>query len=710
MSGGVAVLHETATRLRLQAGADADLDALRAGLQRLAGVKAVRSNRRLRCLTVQHDGTPAARAAVIGAMRSPPPRGRRVVQQPAGARAAAASPVASGLAWTPGVLAASVPLLPADWHPAAALGVVATRVLTQGQRLTRDAPAVLLDAASLASLAVNGQPLVVSASVLLRLLAEFLSGRLVRQADRLLEQVLPETAAEYCVLQEDGGAARWWPLRRVRAGDRLRLYPGDVVPVDGCLCDGHARLHPVTAAAAPYAVAPGDHVAAGERVLEGTFELRAECDAAGSRLERLRSQLQHAIGARDPAGRLAPGLDRLVSLPLTGAALVFGLTGDGARAAAMLQADPQQGLDLALPVAREAALLALARHGLAGSGLESIERLAGARTLVLQDTSVLARGRWTVEAVDTEDGGNAARVRGWLAELAGLPPAALGGGGLPDLLVRQWVRHGAVLRLGSHEVHLAGRRRVRRIWGLDLHMPEVASPMAADALRRVFAIVAGGRVVARAVLRSELRPGAWAQLEVLHGLGFDRIAIFAEDDGCDAGPVALPEAWRGRPWLQCLGDDNLVRGDWLADAVHDGAPLVMLHTVLRDLVPAGSLSLTPVDAETGAHGVLLGEPLAGLVTARRLAQTVRRRLRRQQGSAIGANAMLMTAAALRWLPPIATALLHHAFALLVLLDSLRIETIGPPVQAAAPSARKRGSGRVPAVRAGKARKATKETA
>jgi hypothetical protein len=90
---------------------------------------------------------------------------------------------------------------------------------------------------------------------------------------------------------------------------------------------------------------------------------------------------------------------------------------------------------------------------------------------------------------------------------------------------------------------------------------------------------------------------------------------------------------------------------------------------------------------------------------------VHRRLRLQQGSAIGANAMLMTAAALRWLPPIATALLHHAFALLVLLDSLRIETIGPPVVTAAPPGGRRTTARsaTQAVRPRKVRKATKAT-
>jgi cation transport ATPase len=713
-----AILHETRTRLRLQAPPAADLDTLRRRLAALPDVASVRLNQRLRSLTVAHDGRPATRAAVLASLVKAPPRPRRAAGAdprartaeagpggtPAAERAPAAAPGADPAPlvppWATAALASLLPLLPGGWRPGAALGLVAARIAGQRVRLRQDAPAVWLDAASLASLAVSGQPLVVSASVLLRLLAESLSGRMLRQTEDVLAHVLPELADRYRVLRGTGDRARtdladgrdwpWLPLRRVRAGDRLRLFPGDVVPVDGCIADGQARLHALAPAGPDRDAGPGARVVAGERLLTGTIELRAESDAAGSRLARLQAQIAHAIGARDPVGRLAPDLERLMALPLTGAALVLGLTGDRARAAAMLQADPQQGLDLALPVAREAAMVALARHGLVVAGLEAIERLATARVLVLQDTGVLADGRWTVEAIDllaapdegrgaaAQAADHAAEVRRWLAALAGLPETALSGAGLPDERVREWVRHGAVLPVGDRELHLAAPARLREVWGLSLPAAGPARGARATApLWRHFAVVAAGRVVARVTLVSALRQGVAARLAVLRALGVARVAVAEDEDG------GLPAASRGgTPWrrldgVERLPDDAAARAGWLADAVHDGGPALLLHSVLRDLVPPGSLSLTPAaaGAGVGAHGVLLGDPLDSLVTARRLAQRVHRRLRRQQGSAVGANALLMTASALRWLPPMAIALLHHGFALAVLLDSLRVERL-----------------------------------
>ncbi len=675
--GAVDILHETARRLRLGVAPGTDLEAIAAGLARLPGVQSVRASVILHCVVVQHDGRPETRFAVLDSCHSSTPKRRR--------RARARRHGAEAATWAPTLLAVAVPVLPRDWRPGAALGVVAARVLMQTERLRSDPAAVLLDAASLASLAVSGQPLVVSTSVLLRLLAESLSARLVRQADGLLDHLLPTEAAQYTALRErdDDTTWSWWPLRSLRAGDRLRLFPGDVVPLDGCVVDGSAVLASAAHHAQPRPVGPGEHVAAGERLHSGTLEVRAEADAASSRLQRLRAQLQHAIGSRDPAGRLAPGIERLLSLPLTASALVLGLTGDTARAAAMLQADPQQGLDLALPLAREAALYALARQGLLTAGLEAIERLATAHTLVLQDTGVLACGRWTIEAVHTEPGGDAERVRSWLAALSDTPLEVLDTASFPDRVVRLWIRHGAVLRVGEHELHLASRQRLQQVWGRS---PGEETPGSAPGLlRRELVVVASGRVVAQVVLVSQWRDAVLDRLNELTTLGFDRVAVFVEADG-GCGEPSGPTAWSGRRGIERIADDAGVRSDWLADAVHDGSPLVMVHTVLRDLVPPGSLSLTPTDADAGSHGVLIGDPLASLVAARRVAQVVHRRLRVQQGTATAVNAALMTAAALRWLPPIGTALLHHGFALLLLLDSLRIESLeaAPESPAAAP--------------------------
>ena len=695
MSTRIEILHETARRLRVVAPETIDLDALPADLRAIAGVRSARVNRRLRCVAIEYDGDATVRRCVLRRLQRGHASARSQSSSIMPRSAAAASPAG---AWGTAAAAAAVPLLPRDWRAGAALGMVALRVVTQPGRLRADPVAVVLDAASLVALALGGQAPVASTSVLLRLLAERLSSRFVREVDELLAHLLPTEAEQYRALRDPADRDGWWPLRRLRAGDRIRLFPGDIVPVDGTVSDGRAELAPVLPGMARRSVQDGDTVAAGERLHEGTLEIRAEADAAHSRLERLRTQLRHALAARDPVGRLTPPGPRLLTLPLTAAALVLGFTGDSARAAAMLQADPQQGLDLTQPVAREAALLALARSGLVTSGLEVVSRLATARTLVVQDSGVLATGRWTVESISVERGGDAAQVRRWLARWAGLAATAARGDAtrkrrgkaapaadaatalsFPDRLVRDWYRHGAIARSRDREVHLVSRETLAAVWGLGLP----ASRPSRDGLLREFACVTDGRVVARVVLTSRWRPAWRDHLVALRSAGFERIALVAEIDG---GAVARSDGTPDVEGSHWLPSDPAARSDWLADATADGSAAVVVHTQLRDLIPPGSLGLAPLAAEVGPHGVLVGDPLGSLLAARRVAQTVDQRLRRHQAVAAGGNAVLMTAAALRVWPPMATALLHHALALLMLLDSWRIENLGDRVPPEVPHA------------------------
>jgi len=698
MSDEPAILHETARRLRIALPYDVEPAALPGDLRRIDGVVAARVNARLHCVAVEYDGRAGVRMAVLqrlarghapvargpgeagtaGPARSRR-RGLRARQVPPSAAPAGAT--VEAMRWTPTLLALSAPFASGVWRSGLALSSVALRALQQRDAFARDPAAVVLDSASLATLALGGQAPVVATSMLLRQLADSLSGRLVSQADDLLAHMLPTEAGRYRVLGDPAEDEQWLPLAALRAGDLLRLVSGDVVPLDGSITSGSAILEPVLPGAQPRAVGRGDAVGAGERLARGTLEVRAEADVEHSRLARLRAHLRHVIAARDPAGPLAAEGTRMVSLPLTAAALVYGFTQDPARAAAMLQADPQQGLDLARPLAREAALYALARAGLVASGLETLARLATARALVLQDSGVLACGRWTVDAIHVQRGSDPAQVRRWIARLCGAAPGETPS--MPDRLVREWQRHGALLRSGGREVNLAARARLRELWGLVLPpLRRSRGGQGAPALCREFGFVADGRLVARVVLASAWRPGVAQHLAALRQEGFERLALVSEDGLANEAADAPPAGFGHGDWIP---GGLAALGDWLADVTHDGAPAVVVHTVLRESVPPGCLGLAPLDSDAGPHGLLAGDPLATLLAARRLAQVIDRRLRRRHGFSVAVNATLMTAGAVRWLPPMAVTLLHHGAGLLLLLDSLRLEALRAPSRPPAPS-------------------------
>jgi cation transport ATPase len=379
----------------------------------------------------------------------------------------------------------------------------------------------------------------------------------------------------------------------------------------------------------------------------------------------MHEHVRHTLRTRDTPGGLTPDLERLTALPLTTAGLVLAMTGDAGRSAAMLQADPQHGLLLSHPVAREAALYALARDGLLGSGLDTVERLALGTTLAVEDIRILTERSWHVAEVRST-GGRLDRVEAqrWLARLAGIEPMDAEDAGFRDRQVSDWLEHGAVLHEPPRIIHVAGAEPLRRTWGLELAHPDRGS------LERVLGIVVDGRQLGSLKLSVRLRPRVGEQLQRLRALGFRRIAILTED---------LEE--RAGPEMEALGADAIVsssraeQGRWLYRAVEDGERVVLLHTGLRDLLPPGGLSLCPAEADAGAHAVLIGEPLQSLVAARSIAVTIHRKLRRHFGSTMAVNAALMVASGLRLIPPIVNTALHHAATLALLRGSMGLAEV-----------------------------------
>lgn len=651
-----AILHETAQRVRLSLAGDTDAADARVCFEQLAGVQTVRVSPAARSVTLTYDGRSATRRAILEVL--PTLARRRVGRSELPRRAGETLPLETSL-----LAAALTPLLPAAARPAAALTLVAAKAVSAWRRGV-DLPAAALDSIALASTALTGHPLTATSSLLLSSIAERRRDALLEETDRLLAHLAPVPAEEYGIVR--GGRALRVKLDELVPGDRLTLRTGATVPVDAIVIGGRAELTAEPLSASPTrTVRGGDRIGSGARVLDGVAELRVERTAVRSRAARLRDHVRHALRTRDAPGPLTPDLERLVAVPITAAGLVLALTGDAGRTASILQADPQQGIALANPVAREAALYATARSGALLTGLDSIERLAGATAVAFQDVGVLTERYWYVaDVMPHEPGIGMADVERWLGRLAGSGDEGIVARGWPDELVVAWREFGAVLPEAGRTLHIGGAELLRRTWCIGLAEPDRGS------LVRRLGIVEDGRLVATVQLRCPLRPGLARSFRELRALGVRRIAVFTED------PTDAPaENLRGLGADAIVSSSRAAQERWLDEMVERGERVALVHTGLRNLLPPGGLSLCPVDAEAGAHGVLLGEPLASLLAARATAAQLRNALRRRFGMSVALNSALMVGAAMQWLPPMATASLKHGFAFLLLQQSARLARV-----------------------------------
>ena len=224
------------------------------------------------------------------------------------------------------------------------------------------------------------------------------------------------------------------PLAHVHVGDRLRVRPGEKVPVDGTVLEGRSSVDESMLTGEPIPVEKG----AGARLIgatlngTGTLLMRAEQVGSATVLAQIVQLVAQAQRSRAPMQRLADRVSFWFVLGVLGAALAtflgWGLFGPEpswtyavVNAVAVLIIACPCALGLATPMSIMVATGRAAQAGVLFRDAEAIERLRGIDTLVIDKTGTLTVGRPAVQAVRAHGGFDADEV---LALAAGLELAS----------------------------------------------------------------------------------------------------------------------------------------------------------------------------------------------------------------------------------------------------------------------------------------------
>jgi len=237
------------------------------------------------------------------------------------------------------------------------------------------------------------------------LLGQVLELRARRQTSRAIRRLLGLAPKTGRIVRPDGREEDI-PLERIRVGDRLRIRPGENVPVDGTVAEGRSAVDESMISGEPMPVekAPGSPVVGG--TINGTGGLLVRADRVGSdtllaQIARLVGEAQHS---RAPIERLVNVVSGyfvpavLVVSVLT--FIIWSVWGEPPRlahalvnAVAVLVIACPCALGLATPLAimvgtgRGAEIGVLFRHA------EALETLCRADTLIVDKTGTLTEGK-----------------------------------------------------------------------------------------------------------------------------------------------------------------------------------------------------------------------------------------------------------------------------------------------------------------------------
>ena len=237
----------------------------------------------------------------------------------------------------------------------------------------------------------------------LLLIGRWMDHALRRRARSAAADLLALQAPSAALLADDGTERRA-PLRLVRPGHRLRVRPGERIPVDGVVETGESELDNaiLTGETTPEAVGSGAACRAGALNLSGLLTLRAEAACEDSTLARIARLVESGAQSRSSYVQLADKAAAIyVPVVHIAAALTFavgwalGLPVREAvlRAATVLIVTCPCALGLAVPAVQVAAASRLFRRGVLVKSGAGLERLAEADHAAFDKTGVLTEGR-----------------------------------------------------------------------------------------------------------------------------------------------------------------------------------------------------------------------------------------------------------------------------------------------------------------------------
>lgn len=523
-------------------------------------------------------------------------------------------------------------------------------------------------------------------------------GRVFAAVERLRAQW------DYAEVVEDHGAGRIVPIDAIRAGTRVRVAAGGVVPVDGVVVRGVAEVEEaaITGEPTPRVVRPGMRVMAGGRTLDGVLEIES---AVAGRRRGIDAILRVVEQAPDSPSRLQEEADRLMRffLPVVvvvslGTFIGWWLGSDlgWARAlfnamAVLLVACPC-ALGLATPMAIWGGLQRMAERGLVVERATLLDAMARTRMIFFDKTGTLSDpDPVVVDVVAAAEDRSVVRdilaevEAGWNHPVAAALTAWTGGGTgdvnlrvessrlIPGAGVAAQVRIDGTLRevrVGSEDLFTAVR------WtGFD------------DLRRRLFGSLERptGRVVGigwdrtvRAVfrIRESLRPGAEATVSALGemGIGVRILTGDREPERERIGGVRVEAAMRPEDKVEAVrasreaGESPLMLGDGLNDA---GAMALAAGSIAMD----SGTDLT----RHRADAVLAGGRWEVLPELIRVSRSIHRGIGGNLRFAAIYNGIGMTLAAAGQLHPVVAALLMVGSSFWVSIRATRSVTAGSTV-------------------------------
>jgi Cu+-exporting ATPase len=495
-------------------------------------------------------------------------------------------------------------------------------------------------------------------------------------AIRALLDLAPKTARRITPDGDEYDA----PLENVMAGDLLRVRPGEAVPVDGEVTDGHSSFDEsmITGEALPVEKAKGDTVTGGTINKTGTIAMKATKVGADTVLSKIVEMVSNAKRSRAPIQGLADRVSAIFVPTVVGVALLAfagwfiwgpnpGFVHAIAAAVSVLIIACPCALGLATPISITTAAGRGAQAGVLIKDAEALERMARVDTVIVDKTGTLTMGKPELTDVVAFDGATEDIVLSLAAALEHasehpLAEAIVAGAKARGITPWTATDFEAVTGKGvkgtvDGQAIAFGNSAMMQSLGLDTDAATAAAEALQEDGKTAMFLARDGVLIGIVAVADPIKDTTAAALRSLHDLGLR--VIMATGDNARTAQVVADRLGIDEVRAGVLPEDKKALVDRLRS---EGRFIAMAGDGVND-APALAAADVGIAMGTGADvamesaGItLLGGDLTGIVRARKLAVATLRNIKQNLFFAFAYNAIGI---------PIAAGLLYPVFGVLL---------------------------------------------
>lgn len=485
-----------------------------------------------------------------------------------------------------------------------------------------------------------------------------------------------------------GGQEVLVPTSQIKAGDKVVVHMGNIIPFDGVVAEGEAMVNQasLTGESVPVRKTVESTAYAGTVVEEGELTILVKEVGGSSRFEKIVKMIEDSeklkSGAESKAEHLA---DKLVPYSLGGTILTYLLTRNVTKALSILMVDYSCALKLAMPISVLSAIREASLYNVTVKGGKYLEAVAEADTIVFDKTGTLTKAKPTVVDVISFNGESTdelLRIAACLEEHFphSMAKAVVDAATQKNLeheemhsKVEYIVAHGIASTINEKRAVIGSAHFVFEDENCVISEGEQAK---FDTLPKEYShlyLAIEGKLAAVICIEDPLREEASAVVQSLKRAGLSKVVMMTGDSERTAAAIAK-RVGVDEYYSEVLPED---KASFVEREKAAGRKVIMIGDGINDspALSAANVGIAISDGAEIAREIaditVSSDDLYQIVTLKLLSDSLMERIKKNYRRIVGFNSLLIVLGVTGVIQPTTSALLHNSSTLLIGLESMQ---------------------------------------